>query len=228
MHTLVSALVFCLLTLSSVVLHVPQLVALARSGNPAGLSASALLAGVVNYTAWTVYLWSSHSWLLLVTNLLASVAWYAIAALALPRLRPTGACALPAVWLVVVAGVGITDPTLLGPLLGVGSLLMFVPQAISAWTLPSLAGLSPTTWALSAAQGVAWFAQSLPEALVGGLLFGVVATAGSASVLAAMVVRGRGTTVAPAAVPDLVSQELTVTDILRAGTRVAGGDLVAS
>lgn len=225
MPFLVSALVLCLLTVTSVVLHVPQLVALARSGDPAGLSASALLAGVINYSAWTVYLWTSQSWALLVTNLLASLVWYAVAALALPRLHRTRGCLAPAAWLLVLVGVGATDPALLGPLLGVGALLMFVPQAVSAWTLPSLTGLSPASTMLSAALGVAWVMQSLPDALVGGLLFGIVAATGSASVLVAMAVRGR-TAVAHPALPHVAAE--TLAEVLLPDTAPADSDFVVA
>ncbi|GAA2140493.1 hypothetical protein GCM10009844_10150 [Nocardioides koreensis] len=191
MHLLVSTLLFCLFTVSGVLLYVPQLVLLARGGDASALSVSSLLSGVVNYAAWDVYLGLSHAWMLLVTNTLSLVVWYALTALALRRLPLTGACLAPLAWLALLVALVLVDRSLLGPVLGFGSLLTVAPQAISVWTVPSVAGLSPTTWTLLAVQGVAWLVQSLPTGLVGGIVYGVVASAGSASVLSALALRGR-------------------------------------
>ena len=60
---------------------------------------------------------------------------------------------------------------------------------MSAWTSPSLRGLSPTTWVLNAVQGVIWLHESLHHVLLGGLVYGVVATTASACVLTAIAVR---------------------------------------
>ena len=205
MHLLVSTLLFCAVTVSGVLLYVPQLVMLARGGDASALSVSSLLSGVVNYAAWDVYLGLSHAWMLLVTNTLALVVWYALTALALRQLPLTRACLAPLAWLALVVALVLGDRTLLGPVLGFGSLLTVAPQAISVWTVPSVAGLSPTTWTLLAVQGVAWLVESLPTGLVGGVVYGVVALAGSASVLSALAVRGRSVSTVADAVPHVMS-----------------------
>lgn len=206
MHLLVSTLLFCVVTVSGVLLYVPQLVLLARGGDPAGLSVSSLLSGVVNYAAWDVYLGLSHAWLLLVTNTLALVVWYALTALALRQLPLTRACLAPLAWLALVVALVLVDRTHLGPVLGIGSLLTVAPQAVSVWTVPSVAGLSPTTWALLAVQGVVWLVESLPTGLVGGIVYGVVALVGSVSVLSALAVRSRA---AADVVPHVLGDMLT-------------------
>ena len=205
MHLLVSTLLFCAVTVSGVLLYVPQLVMLARGGDASALSVSSLLSGVVNYAAWDVYLGLSHAWTLLTTNTLALVVWYALTALALRQLPLTRACLAPLAWLALVVALVLGDRTLLGPVLGFGSLLTVAPQAISVWTVPSVAGLSPTTWTLLAVQGVAWLVESLPTGLVGGVVYGMVALAGSASVLSALGVRGRSVSTVADAVPQVMS-----------------------
>jgi uncharacterized protein with PQ loop repeat len=204
MHLLVSTLLFCAVTVSGVLLYVPQLVMLARGGDASALSVSSLLSGVVNYAAWDVYLGLSHAWMLLATNTLALVVWYALTALALRQLPLTRACLAPLAWLALVVALVLGDRTLLGPVLGFGSLLTVAPQAISVWTVPSVAGLSPTTWTLLAVQGVAWLVESLPTGLVGGVVYGMVALAGSASVLSALAVRGRSVSTVADAVPQVL------------------------
>ncbi|OWP36686.1 PQ-loop domain-containing transporter, partial [Raoultella ornithinolytica] len=133
-----TVLLFCLLTVPSVVSFVPQLLRLARTGDTAGLSATALLTGCVNYTAWSVYLWPTGQAGLLVTNVLASLVWYALAALALRRLPLDGALGGPGCWALVVALAAGLRPDLLGLLLGLGTVLAHAPQAARAWTSPSL------------------------------------------------------------------------------------------
>lgn len=204
MHLLVSTLLFCAVTVSGVLLYVPQLVMLARGGDASALSVSSLLSGVVNYAAWDVYLGLSHAWMLLVTNTLALVVWYSLTALALRQLPLTRACLAPLAWLALVVALVLGDRTLLGPVLGFGSLLTVAPQAVSVWTVPSVAGLSPTTWTLLAVQGVAWLVESLPTGLVGGVVYGLVALAGSASVLSALAVRGRSVPAVMDAVPHML------------------------
>ena len=204
MHLLVSTLLFCAVTVSGVLLYVPQLVMLARGGDASALSVSSLLSGVVNYAAWDVYLGLSHAWMLLATNTLALVVWYVLTALALRQLPLTRACLAPLAWLALVVALVLGDRTLLGPVLGFGSLLTVAPQAITVWTVPSVAGLSPTTWTLLAVQGVAWLVESLPTGLVGGVVYGMVALAGSASVLSALAVRGRSVSTVADAVPQVL------------------------
>ena len=92
----------------------------------------------------------------------------------------------------------------LGAVLGLGSMLTYTPQAIGAWRAPSLAGISPTTWGLTALEGGVWLVQSLRDGLLGGILSGVIAVAAAAAVLLAL--RVRGTT------PDLEPDRPTTPD----------------
>jgi uncharacterized protein with PQ loop repeat len=168
----------------------PQLVRLAHTGDPTGLSLPALLAGLVNYLAWTFYLAGTDSTGLLVGNVLAGVVWVAVTALAVQSLAWSTSCLVPVVWALVLLAVVTLAPGLLGSILGVGSLLVFVPQAVGAWRVPSLSGVSAASWWLLLAQGLVWFGESLPGLLVGGLVFGVVCVTASLSVLCALSVRG--------------------------------------
>ncbi|MEN8707847.1 MAG: hypothetical protein ABF306_17070 [Nocardioides marinisabuli] len=167
----------------------PQLARLARTGDPTGLSLPALLAGLVNYTAWTYYLAGTDATGLLVGNVLAGLVWVVVTGLAVRGLAWTRACVVPGLWAVVLLAVVALAPALLGGLLGLGSLLVFVPQAVGVWRAPSLSGISPLSWWLLLAQGLVWFGESLPGLLVGGLVFGVVCVASSISVLCAVSVR---------------------------------------
>lgn len=182
---------FCLLLVSSVLVYVPQLVQLARGAEPTGLSAASLVGGAVNYLFWTIYLGSLGWSALLVCNVLAMVVWWATTALALRRLPLTRGCLVPLAWAGLLLALLVVAPGALGPVLGLSVLFTYVPQVVTAWTAPSVAGLSVVTWALCVLQGMVWFAQSLPGMLVGGLVFGVVSTIGSGLVVAAIVVRRR-------------------------------------
>lgn len=204
LSSVLSAALLAVLTVSSVVLFVPQLVRLVRFRDPAGLSGSSLLFGTVNYTAWSVYLTDAGSWGLLAANVVASLVWYAVAFLALTRLRPERSWWLPAIWAVAITTVVVVERPALGAVLGLGSMLTYTPQAIGAWRAPSLAGISPTTWGLTALEGGVWLVQSLRDGLLGGILSGVIAVAAAAAVLLAL--RVRGTT------PDLEPDRPTTPD----------------
>ncbi len=190
MNSLLSALFLALLTVTSVVLSVPQLLRLVRRGDAAGLSATSLLFGAANYTAWNVYLLHAHAWGLFVANLLATLVWYAVCALALRQLRPAASWWLPTAWAVGLVSLMVVAPALLGPVLGLGSLLTYTPQAVGVWRAVSLVGISPTTWSLTALEGLVWLGQSLRDGLAGGVLSGLIATVAAASVLAAIAWRG--------------------------------------
>ncbi|ANH38042.1 hypothetical protein I601_1610 [Nocardioides dokdonensis FR1436] len=179
----------CLVVAIGVVPCLPQLGRLLRTGDPSGLSLPALLAGLVNHAAWTVYLSGAGATGLLVGNLLAWLVWTAMTVLAVRGLPRTRACLVPMAWMLVLLVVGTRQPALLGTALGLGSLLVFLPQAVGAWRGPSLAGIAPLTWWLLLVQGLVWFGESLPGLLVGGLAFGVVCTVSSLSVLLALSVR---------------------------------------
>lgn len=185
-----SALLLVTLTVSSVVLCVPQLVRLVRVGHPDGLSGTSLLFGSVNYTAWSGYLSWEQAWGLLLANLVASLVWYAVAALALPQLAPTRSWWLPVGWAGALGVLGLVDLHLLGPVLGLGSLLTFTPQAVGVWRVLSLAAVSPLTWWLTMVEGFSWLLQSVKDQLAGGVLSGGIATAAAVSVLTALLVRG--------------------------------------
>lgn len=187
------------LTVTGVVLGVPQLLRLIRIGDPAGLSGTSLLFGSVNYSMWSVYLAGERAWGLLAANLAASLVWYAISGLALRGLRPKCSWWLPLGWAAVLIGLAMTVPVLLGPVLGLGSLLTYTPQAVGVWRVISLAAISPMTWLLTAIEGLAWLAQSVRDQLAGGILSGGIATIAAASVLTALLLRGES--LSPARAP---------------------------
>lgn len=183
MHLFAELVSFTLLTASGVLLYVPQLAHLLRGGAADGLSLPSLVSGSVNYLAWNVYLLREDATLLLVANVLASLVWYAVTALAVRRLPLTRACLLPAAWTVVLVGTVVAAPELLAVMLAIGSLVTYVPQAVAAWTAPTLAGLAPATWVIAVVQGAAWVVAA-EEAV-----FGLVSAATAVSVLLAVVVR---------------------------------------
>ncbi|MFN8193037.1 MAG: hypothetical protein U0R80_02000 [Nocardioidaceae bacterium] len=186
MNSLLSVAFLALLTLTTVLLSVPQLLRLLRTGDPAGLSTASLLFGAVNYTAWSVYLLRAGTWGLLVVNALASLVFYGVCALALPRLRLSGSWQVPVMWAFGLTALTVVAPVLLGPVLGFGSLLTYTPQAVGVWRAVSLAGISPVTWSLTGLEGLTWLGQSLRDGLVGGVLSGLVSAVAAASVLLAI------------------------------------------
>jgi uncharacterized protein with PQ loop repeat len=207
MNALFDAALLCVLTASSVLLFLPQFVRLIRFGDASGLSATSLMFGMVNYLAWNVYLSGSRAWGLLAANVLGSVVWFAVAGMALRRLRPGRGGWLVLPWALLLARAILLDRSALGFLLALGTVLTYSPQAVGVWRAPSVSGVSPATWSIAAVEGLSWFASSLPGHLIGGIVFGIVSTLTAASVLTAIAVR-RGT--GPASSPAMVGRPARV------------------
>lgn len=202
LHVLGDVAVLLAVTVSGIAMCLPQLVRMLRTGSADGLSLPGLLAGAATFTGWDVLLVRAEAYDLLVTNVLASLPWYAVTLLAARRLPLTRSCVVPAAWAATLTTVALGAPGALGIVLGLGSLLAYAPQAVAAWRAPSLAGIAASTWVLCGVQGVAWIAASIPHRLLGGSVYGVVATLATVSVLTALVVRGREPALA-AAVEDV-------------------------
>ncbi len=205
MNSVASVLLLAVITVTGVTLSIPQLLRLLRSRDAAGLSATSLLFGSVNVAAWTLYLADARAWGLVASNVLASLVWFAVVALALRALRPTWSWWLPAAWLVVLLAVILLDRPVLGTVLGLGSLLTYTPQALRVWQTDTVSGISAATWVITAVQSIAWVIQSAADGLPGGIVSGTVTTLTAASVLTAVAVRRerRGTRTPPSPVPPL-------------------------
>ena len=135
----------------------PQFLRIVIRKDSTGVSFFAWGLVMTAHVGWLMYGVQDHVPLLIVVNALASSGCAAI----LLRLR--------SVVLVVVLGVGtslaawalysISNVVLLSAVVGL-SLVMFLPQAVKVARSPH-EGVSPLTWALSAASSMTWIAWSL-------------------------------------------------------------------
>jgi uncharacterized protein with PQ loop repeat len=89
------------------------------------------------------------------------------------------------VWLVVlVVGTIAAQDAALGVLLPISVLVANIPQLLVALREPDLTGLSPATWLLSTCDGLVWTAYALVTDDAAILVFGLLQTTTSASILA--------------------------------------------
>lgn len=175
---------------TSTVLHAPQLAQVHRRRDAAGLAPSALLSGLVQYAAWNLYAWQGEVWSVLVSNLVATVLYAALAGAAWRAgLRPDRTCWLPAAWAPVIVAGALHGPGAFALALTVGSALTLVPSVLTAWTAPRTTGLSVSTWVLCLVNGALFWLLGLGGAPVGVLAYGVLATVSSALVLLAVALR---------------------------------------
>ncbi|NYG55981.1 hypothetical protein [Nocardioides perillae] len=196
---------------TSTVLHAPQLARVHRQRDAAGLAPASLLSGLVQYAAWNVYAWQGQAWSVLVSNLVATVLFVALAAAAwCAGLRPDRACWLPTAWTPVVVAGALHGPGAFALALTVGSALTLAPSVLTAWTAPRTTGLSVSSWVLCLVNGALFWLLGLGGAPVGVLAYGVLATVASGLVLLAVALRSSARLELPVAVT--ASPETAATD----------------
>lgn len=189
-HPLLTAAAGGLTVVTSTVLHAPQLARVHRRRDAAGLAPAAVLSGLVQYLAWNVYAWQGQVWAVLVSNVLATVLYAALAAAAWRAgLRPDRACWAPTALAPVIAVAALVGPGPFAVALTVGSVVSLVPSVVTAWTAPRTSGLSVATWVITLVNGALFWLLGLGGAPLGVLAYGVVATLGAALVLTAVAVR---------------------------------------
>ncbi len=173
-------------TILAVAFLVPQLVKLARTGDPAGVSPTWAAIGAVSNAAWFAYLVSQRLWAA-APSALPIIAFYG---LTLVYLRRAGAPARGAVWRGMVwasflaATLVVGSWNALGLVLGFSFGLQMAPSVWTAYRSPVPSGISPGTWWIGVVEAVLWFVYGWARTDVPLQLFGAVYLVGSALMLA--------------------------------------------
>jgi uncharacterized protein with PQ loop repeat len=177
-------------TVLTIAIVIPQAWRLAKTRNPAGLSAAGLLNGSVGYLAWVGYLTYQQHWLAMAATALAGVVWIATAAYVVTHRGATRAAVTSTVaWAGTLGALALISVPVFGVALSFGAVWSGIPSVREAWRAGEISGISTPTWALYVAESLAWLAWGVVEHdfVVG--LYGVLATGIGTAVIAAVVVR---------------------------------------
>ena len=142
-------------------LAVPQLVRLIRTRRTEGLSLPGWVNGCLSYSAWLVYLASEPSWPLFLGTLVAAAPWVAVtAAIAVSNARASFREWVPTlIWgAVLLCALAVSFSgyrVLFGSVLAFSALWAYGPSLVQACRSVDVSGLSPMTWCLAVAEGVA-------------------------------------------------------------------------
>lgn len=197
-HPLLAASVGVATALTSTLVHAPQVVRVRRSGDPNGIAPIAIACGLVQYAAWNVYAWEGQAWVVLASNVVGTMLYVLLAAVAVRAgLRPDTSCWVAVAWVPVLGAAALIGYGAFGVALTVGSLLTLIPSVLHAWTAERISGLSATTWTLALVNGLLYWLLGATGSPFAVLAFGVVATLCSTLVLAAMLLRTRARVLSP-------------------------------
>lgn len=175
-----------LATAATLVLLVPQIVKLVRTGESAGVSSTWPALGMLSNTGWVVYLVHEALWASVAAPAGAG-AGYAVILWALARAgRPLGpSLGRGAGFGAVLAAIGAVGGwTALGVALGLSFAVMLAPSLWVAYRTPDPAGIAPGTWWFGIAEAALWGFYGWHHADPGIVTYAVVAAAGSAAMLA--------------------------------------------
>ncbi len=173
-------------TVLAVAFLVPQLVKLARTGDPAGVSPTWAAVGAVSNAAWFAYLVARRLWVAAPS----AVPIFVFYALTLVYLRRAGAPVGGAVrrglvWAAFLVGAfAVGSWATLGLVLGFSFGAQMVPSVWTAYRSPTPSGISSGTWWIGAVEAVLWFVYGWARADVPLQIFGAVYLAGSTLMLA--------------------------------------------
>ncbi len=187
-------------TVLATVFLVPQLVKLARTKDPAGVSPTWAVIGAVSNTGWFAYMVAERLWFG-APSAVPILVFYVLTAVYLHR---AGAPSAGAVWrglawaslLVVTLTAGSWEA--LGLLLGLSFGVQMAPSVWTAYRTRVPSGISPGTWWIGVAEAGLWFVYGRFHADVALQLFGAVYLVGSVLMLVRFYATRRRMTPAPA------------------------------
>ena len=142
-------------------LAVPQLVRILRTRKTEGLSLPGWVNGCLSYGAWLIYLAAEASWPLFFGTLVAATPWAAVTiAIAVPNWRRSSQGWTPVlIWGVVLVCALAASlagyQEVFGAVLAFSALWAYGPSLVQAWRSQDVSGLSPVTWCLGVAEGLA-------------------------------------------------------------------------
>lgn len=198
----IEVLVTTAFTVLTIAIVIPQAWRLAKTRNAAGLSPAGLLIGSVNYLAWVGYLTYQSQWLAMAATAFAAVVWVGTCAYAIARLGISRNAVLATVgWAALLGALALVSVPIFGVALSFGAVYSGIPAVREAWKAERISGISASTWGLYVAESLAWLAWAVMEKDMVVGLYGVLATAIGAAVVAAIVVR-----VEARKIPDLLDE----------------------
>ncbi len=174
---------------------VPQFVRLWRGGTAAGVSLPAVLNSAISFLAWTMYaLWIGDTWLIASSAVgLPFAAATAVAAWWFTAQR-TGLW-LSAVWVAVLLGScaiqAVSGWELVRLTVGASIGWLVVPAVVQAWRSHDVSGLAAGSWWVLSAEGILFLGYGLGRGVGASVVYGLVAMAGSAAVLARLALGDR-------------------------------------
>lgn len=172
----VATLAAAIATLVSMSCTWPQLARVRRTGDIAGVSATAAALTVSSEFGWTLYLGAEGLWAAVPEGLFAIAANVALV-VALSRSGASTRIALVAAacWLVVLLGSRwLGGPTAIAVLLGFAYVVQFTPAVVKAWRTWKPSGIAAETWTLHLVESVLWgtygYARHDPPLILLGIL----------------------------------------------------------
>ena len=135
----------------------PQFLRLRTLADAHGVSLDAVATSCVVSFAWATYGALTEQWAVALASALTGSVFAAISVLALKLGRRVKELRAAPLWLAgVTVALAVAGSTGLGVLLVAGALVANTPQVIVAFRERDLTGLSPSTWALTASDGLVW------------------------------------------------------------------------
>jgi uncharacterized protein with PQ loop repeat len=178
-------------TLLALWFSLPQLVRLARTRSTAGVSLGSLANSLVSLTAWALY-GAAHGYVWVVAGSLvgvpATVATLVLARRDGARLRLLAPASWAGLLVVAAAASVLVTPAVLDVAIGSSVLWLVVPAAWYAWRSSDVSGIAPQTWLVLAVEASVFGAYGWVAGVGADRVYGVVALAGSAVVLARLAV----------------------------------------
>jgi uncharacterized protein with PQ loop repeat len=174
----------------------PQIVRLARTGDPTGVSTTWPAIGLVSNAGWTVYLAGRSLWAA-VPSTIVMVLFYALVLRALARTgaRLDRSWGRGATWALALASAGLAGGlSAMGLLLGWSYIVQIAPAVRAVYATRRPTGVSISTWLLIAVEAAlwgfyGWWFEDTPV-----VVYGVVGVAGGLAIVARLIASRRRST----------------------------------
>ena len=171
-------------------LILPQLVRIARGRDATGISVGGLVSGTISFVAWLAYYLHLDETAAVVAMAGGGTAYLATTVLAVRFDGDRRGLAVPLVLSIVLAiAIALGGWDALALALVTTVLWAYVPAVVSAWTAPTITGLSPLTWSLAAAYGAVWALFGADRSSLAITLNGILNLVLAIGVLAAVIAR---------------------------------------
>jgi uncharacterized protein with PQ loop repeat len=173
----------------------PQLLRLARTRSTAGVSPGGLANSVVSLTAWTLY-GAAHGYVWVVAGSVVGIPATVATLVVARRVGARAGLLVPAIWAGILLAAAVLSvlvvPGVLDVAIGCSILWLVVPAAVHAWRSADVFGIAPQAWLVLAVEASVFGLYGWVSGVGADRVYGVVALAGSAAVLARLAVARAG------------------------------------